>query len=51
MGDGFEDLVLVADVVDLLGFDKLDFFHYFCAIILAIVLTFNQFDSAEGSLK
>ena len=51
MGDGFEDLEFVADVVDLLSFDKFDFFHNLSAIIFAIILTFNQFNSTEGSLR
>lgn len=40
MGDGFEDLKLIADVIDLLGFDKFYFFHDFNAIVFAIVFTF-----------
>lgn len=40
MVDRLEDLVLVADMINLLCFDKLDFFHYFCAVVLSIIFAF-----------
>lgn len=49
MRDGFEDLVLVADVINLLGFDKLYFFHDFGAVVLSIFFTFNKFHTPKGS--
>jgi hypothetical protein len=47
VGDGLENLILVADVVDLLSLDQLDLLHYFHAVVLAVVLALDQFYPSE----
>lgn len=50
VGDGPEDLILVADVVDLLGLDEFDFFHNLGTGVLAVLLALNELDAPEGTL-
>lgn len=47
MRDGFEDLVLVTDVIDLLSFNEFNFFHDFGTVILSVIFAFYQFYSAK----
>lgn len=47
MRNGFEDSVLVADMVDLLGLDQLNFFHDFSTIIFGVLFVLNEFNPAE----
>lgn len=47
MRDGFEDLILVTNMIDLLSFNELNFFHDFSTVIFSIIFTFYKFYSTE----
>jgi hypothetical protein len=46
---GAEYFILVADVVYLLSFDQLYFFHDFDAWVVSAFFIFDQLDSSEGA--
>jgi hypothetical protein len=51
MLDRAKNFILIADVIDLLSFDQLNFFHDLNARIVSILFVLDEFDSSEGAYE